>query len=238
MAVITVLSAILLLSIGFALMQAVNALFARERRYYSGHYRRDLVLVDVLVFIMYALVAGMVVMLYVAFGFEPAVIYAALGLLVALAVALLAKYLLDHRETMSRTGVILYLLWLGIVLYLTLFSRLGSEESRSRALMMPFHSLSLAISEQSLEPLNHALLNILLFVPFGLLIPRVNPRLFHAGLALLSGIVTSTLIEGLQFILCLGYCDIDDIIANSLGAIAGYGIACLFRKIGRNWRLS
>ena len=237
MAVISVLAAILLLAIGCALLQAVNALFARERRYYSGHYRRDLLLVDLIVFIMYALVAGMVVMLYVAFGFEPIVIYVALGLLVGLAVVLLAWYLLAHREEMNRTGVILYLLWLGIVLYLTLFSRVGSD-SQTRALMTPFHGLSQAIAQRSFEPLNHALLNILLFVPFGLLIPRVNPRLSRAGLVLLSGIVTSTLIEGLQFILRLGYCDIDDIIANSLGAIVGYGICCIFRKIGSNWRLS
>ena len=237
MAVISILAAILLLSIGLALMQAVNALFARERRYYSGHYRRDLALVDIVVFIMYALVAGMVVMLYVAFGYEPIVLYAALALLVGLAVVLLAKYLLAHRETMDRTGVILYFLWLGVVLYLTLFSRAGSE-GPSRAMMTPFRGLTQAIAERSLAPLQHTLLNVLLFVPFGLFIPRVNPRLSHAGLVLLSGIVTSTLIEGLQFILGLGFCDIDDIIANSLGAIAGYGLYSLFRKIGSNWRLS
>lgn len=237
MTVITVLAAILLLAIGSALIQAVNTLFARERRYYSGHYHRDLILVDAIVFIMYALIAGMVVMLYVSFGFEPIVLYVALGLLVGLTVALLARYLLVHRDQMNRTGVILYLLWLAIVLYLTLFSRIGGD-GQTRALMTPFHGVTQAISEQSLEPLNHALLNILLFVPFGFFIPRVNPRLSHAGLVLLAGIVTSTLIEGLQFILHLGYCDIDDIIANSLGAIAGYGVYCLLRRIGSNWRLS
>ena len=236
MAVISVLAAILLVSIGLALMQAVNALFARERRYYNGHYRRDLALVDVVVFIMYALVAGMFVMLYVAFGFEPVVLFVALGLLVALAIVLLAQYLLAHRETMNSTGVILYLLWLGVVLYLTLFSRAGSE-GKSLATMTPFRGLTQAIAERSLAPLQHTLLNILLFVPFGLLLPRVNPHLSHAGLALLSGIVTSTLIEGLQFVLRLGYCDIDDIIANALGAIVGYGLYSLLRQIGRNWRL-
>ena len=237
MTVITVLAAILLLSIGAALTQAVNAMFARERRYYSGHYHRDLLLVDVIVLIMYALIAGMVVMLYVAFGFEPMVLYIALGLLVALAVALLAQYLAAHRRTMSRSGVILYLLWLAVVLYLTLFSRVGNQGGRAMALMKPFHGLSEAIAQRSAEPLNHAFLNILLFVPFGFFIPRVNIRLSHAGLVLLCGIVTSTLIEGLQFILRLGYCDIDDIIANALGAIVGYGIYSLFRKIGSNWRM-
>ena len=236
MTVITVLAAILLLSIGAALTQAINTVFARERRYYSGHYRRDLMLVDVIVLIMYALVAGMVVMLYIAFGFEPMVLYIALGLLVALAVALLVQDLAAHRSTMSRSGVILYLLWLGVVLYLTLFSRVGNQD-RTMALMKPFHGLSEAIAQRSAEPLNHALLNILLFVPFGFFIPRANIRLSHAGLVLLCGIVTSTLIEGLQFILRLGYCDIDDIIANALGAIVGYGIFSLFSKIGSNWRM-
>ena len=138
---------------------------------------------------------------------------------------------------MNRAGVILYLLWLAVVLYLTLFSRVGNQGGRAMALMKPFHGLSEAIAQRSFEPLNHALLNILLFVPFGFFIPRANIRLSHAGLILLCGIVTSTLIEGLQFILRLGYCDIDDIVANALGAVVGYGVYSLFRRIGSNWRM-
>ena len=237
MSVYIVLAVILLAAVGGALVQAINALFVQERRYYHHHYQRDLMVLDIVVSLMYLLVVGVIAMIYVLFGYDPLILYFAVGVLVLLTLAVFVRYLAGHRDTIDRTGLVLFLLWFGVVLYLTLFSRLGAKPS-NQFIITPFQGLSQALEERSLVPLEHDFLNILLFVPFGLLIPRVNPRLSRAGLVLLSGIVTSTLIEGLQFILRLGYCDIDDIIANSLGAIVGYGICCIFRKIGSNWRLS
>ena len=237
MSVYILLAVILLAAVGGALVQAINALFVQERRYYHHHYQRDLMVLDIVVLLMYLLVVGMIAMIYILFGYDPLILYFAVGILVLLTLAIFVRYLAGNRDTIDRTGLILFLLWFGVVLYLTLFSRLGAKPS-NQFVITPFQGLSQAVEERSFAPLEHDFLNILLFVPFGYFIPRIDPKhLSRFGFALLGGIVVSTVIEGTQLITHLGFCDIDDIIANSLGAILGYGVYCLLYRIQKNWRL-
>ena len=64
------------------------------------------------------------------------------------------------------------------------------------------------------------LLNILFFIPYGLLIPwKENwKRVF------VTALVLSISIELSQYIFNLGWCEVDDVISNTLGALIGYGI--------------
>ena len=234
-AVTVVLSVILTLAIGAGLLQVVNAVFAQARQYNRRNYGRDQMLVDVIVMILYLLVAGMIGMMYVAFHYEPLVLYMPLALMVAATVVLLLRYLIRNRDSLVRSGLIAFLLWFGIVLYLTLFSRIGKSQS-AQTMMTPFRGVMEAIQARSLAPLKHGFLNVLLFIPFGYLIPCINPRcLSRAGFAVLGGIMVSTVIEGLQMICGLGFCDIDDIIANALGGAIGYVIYRLRVLAQRNW---
>ena len=233
-----VLSLILMLAVCAALVQAVNALFAQERQFYRQNFRRDRLIVDGVVIGLYLLVMFMVCTVYVAFHYEPMVLYLAMLLLVGVTLLVFIRYMLRHRSSLVRGAVIAFLAWFGVVLYLTLFSRIGGA-GRSTAVMTPFRGLSQAMEQRSLEPLTHALLNLLLFLPFGYLIPCMNPaHLSRAGFAALGGLVVSTTIEGVQMISGLGMCDIDDIIANAAGAAVGYGLYLMLRQIRRNWRLT
>lgn len=65
------------------------------------------------------------------------------------------------------------------------------------------------------------ILNILLFVPFGYLLPSLFPRLrwWHV---ILLGLAFSLCIELLQLLTRLGYADVDDLINNTLGAAIGW----------------
>ena len=237
MSVYIILAAILLVAVGGALIQAVNALFVQERCYYHHHYQRDLFVVDIVVILMYLILIGVIAMVYILFGYDPLILYFAVGMLVVLTIAIFVRYLSAHRDTIAPKGLALFLVWFGVVLYLTLFSRLGTKRA-TQYLITPFEGLMQALAQRSLQPVEHDFLNLLLFVPFGYFIPKINPRcLSRFGFALLGGIVTSTIIEGTQLVTHLGMCDIDDIIANSLGAIVGYGIYCLMRQIRRNWKL-
>lgn len=238
MLVFQVLACIFLITIGAALLQAINAWFIQERRYYAHHYWRDLLLVDVITLIMYALIVGVIFVLYIAMGYDPTILYVSILLLALIAVGMIARHLMNHRRSINQQSAWMFVGWLALVLFATLFSRLGNE-GRTVSLMRPFHGLSQAISEQSLEPLTHGFLNILLFVPFGFLIPCVNPHhLSKMGFSMLGGIAASVLIEGTQLITGLGCCDIDDIIANSVGAMIGYGLYRLWKMIDRNWRFA
>lgn len=65
------------------------------------------------------------------------------------------------------------------------------------------------------------ILNILLFIPFGYLLPSLFPKLRWWQVILL-GLAFSLTIELLQLITKLGYADVDDLINNTLGAAIGW----------------
>ena len=69
--------------------------------------------------------------------------------------------------------------------------------------------------------LRNIILNILLFIPFGYLLPVHLPRLRWWQVILL-GLAFSLTIELLQLITKLGYADVDDLINNTLGAAIGW----------------
>jgi glycopeptide antibiotics resistance protein len=78
--------------------------------------------------------------------------------------------------------------------------------------------------------------NVLLFVPFGLLLPLTVARFRKFRSALVAGFLLSLTIEVLQLGLLLGRlmdrsADVDDVVLNTIGAVLGYAIwAMLFRK--------
>lgn len=76
--------------------------------------------------------------------------------------------------------------------------------------------------------------NCIWFVPLGILLPALyrNYRK-HMGRVVFIGMVVSTTIEILQFILCTGVTDIDDVIFNTIGTAMGYILWVVFDR-GRN----
>ena len=75
----------------------------------------------------------------------------------------------------------------------------------------------------------HLILNVLLFVPAGFAMPFIyrNANLLHS---LLAGFSLSLLIEFIQFFLGRE-CEMDDLICNTLGAVAGYLLYLCIRKL-------
>ena len=72
--------------------------------------------------------------------------------------------------------------------------------------------------------------NLLIFVPFGVYLQMLFPRLaFWKKAALAAG--ASLILEILQFILAVGASDITDLLANTLGAIAGVAGYLLLEKL-------
>ena len=89
-----------------------------------------------------------------------------------------------------------------------------------------FSSLQL-VPLLGLDPTNFAL-NVILFVPFGLLFPLLSAR-GTAGRTVVAGMLTSLTIEILQLLHAVFLdggraTDINDLIANTLGAAIGYAL--------------
>ena len=76
------------------------------------------------------------------------------------------------------------------------------------------------------------LLNIIMFIPIGLLIGGSMPK--QRGKVLLIGCVLSIVIETLQLITGRGLCETDDVIHNTIGCLIGYSLsALLFRLLNK-----
>lgn len=93
-----------------------------------------------------------------------------------------------------------------------------------------------------MTPQEHAFVieNILLFVPFGVLFPlavagskngdgRAVDRLSKC--TVLFGFLCSVCIEKVQLITERGYCQLDDVVMNTLGSLAGYIIFLIIKKM-------
>jgi len=68
------------------------------------------------------------------------------------------------------------------------------------------------------------ILNILLFVPFGFLLPHYSDKFKKAYTTIFIGFCVSVSIELLQYITKIGILELDDILNNTIGVWIGYGL--------------
>lgn len=73
--------------------------------------------------------------------------------------------------------------------------------------------------------------NILLFVPYGILLPIIFRNRVILFDIFYTGLILSSCFELFQFITHTGQFDIDDVILNTLGGIIGYLLLMLFRNL-------
>ena len=147
----------------------------------------------------------------------------------------------DHGEVFTANNQTLWKLlqWLlliivvAIILYGTILSRSPKADySYNLNLFWSykawFHG-NISVGDQIIR-------NILMFIPFGFLfsvciddgVKKVG-KVF--GLAVLVSFVFSVGIELCQLIFRLGFCELDDVINNTLGGAIGSGVYLLVRKI-------
>lgn len=160
-------------------------------------------------------------LLYQYFGDDVMVLYWILVCYVLGLAAYLVRLLWRDRAEISRQPLLFLFANLAMVLYITLGSRLSDMYSRE-VRMVPFQNLILAVSTGTLSILNHSILNMLLFLPTGILLALLGPRrMRRVEIGFLLGLVLSVAIETVQLTAKLGTCDLDDIISNALGAAVG-----------------
>jgi glycopeptide antibiotics resistance protein len=109
-----------------------------------------------------------------------------------------------------------------IYLYLTLFSRseIGVPYATGVELR-PLAAVRRAILRGSVGPLRGIILNVLLFLPMGYLLPFTFRKLRRIWRIVLLALAISLLTEVLQLSFAVGWFDVDDIINNTIGALLG-----------------
>lgn len=117
--------------------------------------------------------------------------------------------------------------YLTLVFASTVFTRVPARRSYE---LVPFWSWLRVIIHADAALLQENLLNILLFVPIGILLFFVSEKL-NLPYACLIGLGISLLIEVCQLVLCRGLFEWDDMIHNTLGCGAGFWIMGWWRRL-------
>lgn len=173
---------------------------------------------------------------------------------------LVVLFLVPHGERLYKSAktkrqykYTLFTTYLVGILWLTLINRWGMEVSRVR--FEPFYVLRFILNcwlgwkrtsayacaaamrnsknlfnSVQATPIEDLLLNIILFIPLGFLLPYLWPKL-SGFKTVLTGLLVSVAIETTQYVLQLGCCDIDDIINNTLGSLLGYVLYRCWSKL-------
>lgn len=117
----------------------------------------------------------------------------------------------------NRLNKMLLMFSVFAVIYATLFR----TPEVSELVLMPFYSFIEA--QQQPEMYRSMLLNVFLFLPMGISLTFVLDKKVRHNIicTIIMAMVLSAIIEIAQYIFCLGRCETDDVIMNTLGAAAG-----------------
>lgn len=120
----------------------------------------------------------------------------------------------------KRRGWILFFVYCGFLLWLTILSRQARVGERIIKLELFWAYRAWIAGEsfgrtESIQNIN----NILVFIPFGAQFPGKRWRWL-----MITAVLFSATIEIVQYCFNLGWCEIDDVICNVLGAVIGFGL--------------
>ena len=116
------------------------------------------------------------------------------------------------------------LLYLGIVFASTVFTRVSGQRAYELVLFWSWREVFLARDYWLLE---ENLLNMLLLLPAGFLLPMLLGKKLPWWAGLLFGVSVSAVIETSQLLFCRGLFEWDDMVHNGLGSMVGamlYGL--------------
>lgn len=128
------------------------------------------------------------------------------------------------------------LIYVGLMLYAALIDRNISEEA-SRYCLIPFNSYYQFFNGNN-DIMQQSIMNVAFFYPFGFLLACLDFEFINKRkwVIVLSAFIFSLSIEICQYIFCLGYAEVDDVIHNTLGTAAAVLIFKLFDKLIRHYR--
>ena len=147
--------------------------------------------------------------------------YISVGILVSFFLgAVLFIALLGTKKGIRWTAGLLLVEYLLVLLLLAVLLR--AVQATRLFDITPFWSYS-AIKEGNAYLLQQVILNVVAFIPVGLLLGCAFSKM-KWWKVLLIGLAFSLLIEVLQFLLKRGFAEVDDVFHNVVGCIVGYGI--------------
>ena len=162
--------------------------------------------------------------------------YLLLGIILAafIAVSTIIIYRFFLKKRNIPIGKVLlwavFICYIIVVLGVTLMMRASFYEGRK--IMPLFYSYREAWVDFSAVMWRNIILNILMFVPFGFLLPICHRKFDSFWETTAAAFIFTGLIETVQYFLKLGIFEPDDLLNNTIGAMIGFGIYTLvfFKK--------
>lgn len=148
-----------------------------------------------------------------------------LGIVFFLGYVIIYRKLLSGKKRISKKQLLLTSLFIGyfiMVMGVTFLNR-GSTYSGGVNLAF-FSSYQEAWNSFSVREWQNLYLNILMFVPFGILLPLWHVRFRKARWTIGMAAIFTLFIETFQLLTGFGIFELDDLFNNLLGAIIGYGV--------------
>lgn len=118
--------------------------------------------------------------------------------------------------TIKRIRIALFVCYIVFILWMTIFSRHPTGQHKAEMRLMWSYREMFAGNSNWKQYVWQNIENILFFIPFGFMFPLMKCRI-----ALVSGLLVSIIVESIQYIGCLGLCELDDVLCNGLGAMIG-----------------
>ncbi|WP_308447211.1 VanZ family protein [Alkalihalobacterium chitinilyticum] len=149
---------------------------------------------------------------------------------------------LSSSQQIRAFALVLFVIYLSLLFYVTLFAwnygaSLGAEGPGGRNYnLIPFRSIYRisVFSKDIMDPITILLGNIVLFMPFGFLLPFAMKQLKKVILKVtIAGCIISIFIESSQFMFTYRVANIDDVILNTFGALVGVLLFVSLRLIKR-----
>lgn len=130
-----------------------------------------------------------------------------------------------------------FIIYVVVVVGATMLRYSGLSISWENGVIYPlFYSYKEAWNHFSAREWRNIIFNIMMFVPFGFLLPFVSKKFQVFWKTYIAGFLFTCIIEIVQLLLDLGICELDDLMDNTVGAMIGYGFYRLFMFVVKKWK--
>ena len=146
-------------------------------------------------------------------------------------------FITKHKKSIRILCIILFGLYIALLVYFLFFAEMLGRTNVNRTYhynLIPFKEIKRFIIYH--EQLGMAAVfsnlagNILIFTPFGFLLPTMSMKLRSFFRVTLLGMELSLIVECVQLVTKTGSCDIDDLLLNTIGGMLGYAAYAVVQR--------
>ncbi len=141
------------------------------------------------------------------------------------------KRLMHGKKEFNKKSVLLAVIGLFYLLVVFCAVFMNRNNVTDYSVQHLFSSYKSAWYTCSAQAWRNIVLNILLFVPFGILLPLLSQKTNKPYFVIPIGAASSLIIEAIQYIFKIGVFEFDDVLNNTVGVILGYCVYRLFSAI-------